>query len=109
MTSLKLLKWLAIAIIAPWLLFMIISAFKGGDIFTQVGESMINEVRDISIKLSRKADRIKAEADEWKEKLGFKHEEKAKEVISNEEKAPANKTKKAVKSSSARPSHKSGD
>ncbi|HMK56763.1 MAG TPA: hypothetical protein VK448_09020 [Dissulfurispiraceae bacterium] len=109
MTSLKILKWLSIAIITPWLVFMVLSAIKGGEIFTRMGDSVIEDVRDISAKLSRKADMVKIQADEWKEKLGFKSGEKAEEAKPAEEKVPAKKTKKAAKTSSGGNPQASGD
>lgn len=106
MKSLKVIKWLSIAIIMPWLIFMILAIFKGGEIFTKMGGSVVAGVQEITIKLSRKADMVKTQADEWKEKItGIRSEEKAAEdVKSKDEKGPSGKAKKAAK-----PSPKLGD
>jgi hypothetical protein len=113
MNSLKFIKWLAIAIITPWLIFMLISAFKGGEPFKEMGASIVAVVQDITLKLSKKADMIQIQADEWKEKLtGVKGEEKAaEEAKSKDEKAPVKKTKVTTKRPPAaqQPSSKTGD
>ena len=111
MKSLKILKWVTIAVITPWLVFMILAAFKGGEIFTRMGESIVSGVQDMTLGLSKKADMIKTQADEWKEKLtGIKSETKtAEDAKSKDEKAPAKKTKRTTGHSSVVPSPKSGD
>jgi hypothetical protein len=111
MKSLKILKWLTIAIIMPWLIFMILAVFKGGEIFARMGESIALGVQDMTLRFSKKADTIKTQADEWKEKLtGIKSEEKtAEDAKSQDEKAPAKKTKRTIRHSSVLPSPKPGD
>jgi hypothetical protein len=96
MKALKIIKWLTIILITPWLVFMILAIFNGGEIFNRMGESVVAEVQDITHKLSAKADMIKAQADEWREKWsGTRHaEQKAEESKAKDEKAPAKKSKK---------------
>jgi hypothetical protein len=69
MTALKLLKWLSVVIVAPWLIFMIVSVYAGGEPFTNMGESIASSAKAIMLKLSTKADMIKMQAAEWKEKI----------------------------------------
>jgi FlaA1/EpsC-like NDP-sugar epimerase len=103
MKSLKVIKWLSIVIIMPWLIFMILAILKGGETFTKMGESLVSTVQEMTLKLSRKADMVKTQADEWKEKLtGIKSEEKAtEEAKTKAEKAPVKKVKKTKRKPSA--------
>jgi FlaA1/EpsC-like NDP-sugar epimerase len=103
MKSLKITKWLCITIIMPWLIFMILAIFKGGGIFTKMGESLVLRVQEMALRLSGKADMVKTQTDEWKEKLtGIKSEEKAaEEAKAKDEKAPVKKEKKTKRHSSA--------
>ena len=111
MKSLKILKWGTIAIIMPWLIFMIRAIFKGGDIFARMGESIVSGVQDMALRLSKKADTIKTQADEWKEKLtGIKTEKTtAEDAKSQDEKAPAKKTNRTTWHSFVIPFLKYGD
>ena len=111
MKSLKILTWVSIAIIMPWIIFMILAIFKGGEIFARMGESIVSGIQDMTLGLSKKADTIKTQADEWKEKLtGSKSEKKTVEdAKSQDDKAPAKKTKRTTWHSSVLPSPKSGD
>ncbi len=95
----------------PWFIFMILAIFKGGEIFARMGKSIASGVQDMTLGMSKKADTIKTQADEWKEKLsGIKSETKTVEdAKSQDEKAPAKKTKRATGHSSVLPSPKSGD
>ena len=76
MTASKLIQWLLVAIVTPWLVFMIISVYGGGAPFAKMGESIISSVQNITLKLSTKADFIKMQADELKEKIMGKTEGK---------------------------------
>jgi hypothetical protein len=75
MTALKLIKWLMVVIVSPWLVFMIISVYGGGAPFAKMGESIISIVQNITLQLSTKADIIKMQADEWKDKIMGKKSE----------------------------------
>ena len=113
MNSLKVLKWLAVAIITPWLIFMLISIFKGGELFTETGAYVVAAVQDITLRLSKKADMVKIQADEWKGKLtGIKSDGKAEEeTTSKDEKLSVKKTRVTTKRPTAgqQPSSKPGD
>jgi len=111
MKSLKILKWVTIAIIMPWLIFMIHAIFKGGEIFARMGESIVSGVQDMTLGLSKKADMIKTQAYEWKEKLtGIKSEKKtAEDAKSQNEKSPTKKTNRTTWHSSVLPFPKYGD
>jgi hypothetical protein len=106
MTALKLLKWLSVVIVAPWLIFMIVSVYAGGEPFTNMGESIASNAKAIMLKLSTKADMIKMQADEWKEKImGKKTEGKEVQESTPRSEPQGNKTKKkgaAVKQSPAK-------
>ena len=103
MTALKLIKWLSVIIVTPWLIFMIVSAYAGGEPFTKMGESIASSVQTIMLKLSTKADMIKMQADEWKEKImGRKSEGKEVQESTPRNEPQGKKTKKkgaAVKQS----------
>jgi len=75
MTAVKLIKWLSVVIVTPWLIFMIVSVYAGGEPFTKMGESIASSVQTIMLKLSTKANMIKMQADEWKEQIMGKKSE----------------------------------
>ena len=64
-----------VAIVAPWLVFMIVFIYGGGEPFMKMGESIGSHVQSITLKLSKKADMIKMQADELKEKITGKKTE----------------------------------
>lgn len=102
MTALKVIKWIAVILVMPWLVFMVISVTSGGSQFVRMGESAVSLVQSVTLKLSTKADSIKAEADEWKEKItGKKAEVKADESLGKDEKPPEKKKRKRVSSAQA--------
>jgi hypothetical protein len=107
MTTLKLITWLSVVIVTPWLVFMIISIFGGGEPFTKMGESIVSHVQNVTLKLTKKADMIKMEADELKEKITGKTTEskKAQEPASKSELKEKKKKKRdgaAVKQAPAK-------
>jgi hypothetical protein len=96
MTAFKILKWLTIILVTPWLVFMLLSVFKGGEPFVKMGDGLSGWVLDSAKNLAGKADTIKWQADEWKERyLGIKREEKEPEVpLKPAEKKPEKKKTK---------------
>lgn len=91
---LKVIKWLSVAIVTPWLMFMLVSIFSGGEVFTRMGDSLASSVQGITLKLSTKADMIKRQADEWREKITGKKSE-VREAEEAKPKAEKPKEKKA--------------
>jgi hypothetical protein len=95
MTTLKLIKWLTFVIITPWLIFMIIAIFGGGEPFKKMGESAVSYLQEVTIKLTKKADVIKMEADELREKItGKKPETKEAQAPAPKSELKEKKTKK---------------
>lgn len=99
MTAFKVLKWLTILIVTPWLVFMLTAAFKGSGPIKEMGEFTASAVRALTVKLGDKADTIKIQADEWKEKITGKKAEEAKPAA--QEKPQDKKSKKKSKNSDA--------
>jgi len=105
MTTFKLIKWLSVTTVTPWPVFMILSVHTGGEPFTEMGESIASSVQTLILKLSAKADRIKMQADEWKEKItGKKSEGKRVQQTAPRSEPQGKKTKKdaAVKQALAK-------
>jgi hypothetical protein len=103
MTTLKLIKWLTVVIVTPWLIFMIVSIYGGGEPFTKMGESIASSVQSITLKLSKKADTIKVEADELKEKITGKKTESKEAQESAPKSEPKEKKTKKKKRAAVRP------
>lgn len=76
MTAFKIIKWLTVILVTPWLIFMVTAVMKGGEPFKRMGDGVSRMVEDSAESLAAKADVVKWQADEWKEKyLGIKREE----------------------------------
>ncbi len=99
MTGFRVLKWISFIIIAPWLIFMLTATFKGGEPITRMGELVVSSVQSLTLKLSSKADSIKMQADEWKEKITGKKADEEKPVVQEkpQDKTSKKKSKKTMR------------
>ncbi len=99
MTAFRILKWISFIIIAPWLIFMLTAVFMGGEPITKMGEVVVSSVQSLTLKLSSKADSVKRQSDEWKEKITGKKAGEEKPVVQEkpQDKTFKKKSKRAMR------------